>query len=90
MEQAIIVIKIYHPPHNSHYRLEVELFNDFLQDIIISAHEKVFKNDLDLINLLMVGDLNFSGTDSSLLSSNSAYDKNVLAKFFKYTDSGSS
>ena len=43
-----------------------------LNDIISSAHEKVLKNDLDLINLLIVGDVNLPGIDWSLLSSNNA------------------
>ena len=59
LEQAIIVINVYNLPHDSPYCLEVELFDAYLQDIISSAHEKVCKNNLDFINLLIVGDVNF-------------------------------
>ena len=85
LEQAIIVINVYNLPHDSPYRLEVELFDAYLQDIISLAHDKVFKNNLDLINVLIVGDLNLPGVDWSLLSGNNAYEKS-FASFFKNTD----
>ena len=84
LEQAIIVIKVYNPPHNSPYRLEVELHDAFLQGIISSAHEKVLKTDLDLVNLLIVGDVNIPGINWSLLSSNNAYQKTFCKDFRKY------
>ena len=74
LEQAIIVIKVYSPPYDLPYRLEVELLDAVLQDIISSAHENVLKNDLDLIYVLIVGDVNLTGIDWSLLSSNNPYE----------------
>ena len=79
LEQAIIVINVYNPPHDSPYRLEVELFDTYLHDIISSAHEKVL--DLDLIDVLIVGDVNLPGSDWSLLSSNNAYEKTFCQVF---------
>ena len=55
------------------------MFDAYKHDIISSAHEEVLKNDLDLINLLIVGDVNLAGIDWSLLSSNNAYDKTFWA-----------
>ena len=84
LEQAIIVINVYNPPHESPYRLEVKLFDTYLHEIISSAHEKVLKNNLDLINVLIVGDVNLPGIDWSLLSSNNAYEKTFCQVFRKY------
>ena len=58
LEQALIVINVYKSPNDSPCCLEVELFDAYLHDIISSAHEKVLINYLDLINVLMVGDVN--------------------------------
>ena len=84
LEQATMVINVYNPAHDSPYRLEVELFDTYLQDIISSAHEKVLKNDLDLINVPIVGDVNLPGIDWSLLSSNNAYETTFCQVFRKY------
>ena len=65
-------MNVYNPPHDSPYRLEVELFDAHIHDFISSAHEKVLKKDLDLINVLIVSDVNLPGIDWSLLSSNDA------------------
>ena len=86
LEQAIIVINVYNPPHDSPYRLEVELFDACIHDIISSAHEKALKNNLDLINVLIVGDVNLPGFDWSLLSSKNAYEKTFCQVFFENTD----
>ena len=83
LEQVIIVINVYNPPHYSPYCLDLEMFDAYKHDIISSAHEKVLKNDLDLINLLIVGDVNLPGIDWSLLSSNNAYDK-TFCQVFEY------
>ena len=40
LEQAIIVINVYNPPHDSPYRLDVKLFDTYLHGIISAAHEK--------------------------------------------------
>ena len=85
LEPAIIVINVYNPPHDSPYRLEVEFFDTYLHDIISSAHEKVLKNDLDLIDVLIVGDVNLPGIDWSLLSSNNANEK-TFCQVFENTD----
>ena len=57
-KQAKVVIKIYNPTNDSLYCLEAKLMDAYLQDTINSALEKVFKNDLDLINVSTVGDVN--------------------------------
>ena len=84
LEQAIIVLNVYNPPHDSPYRLEVEFSDAYLHDIISSTHEKVLKNDLDLINVLIVGDVHLPRIDWSLLSSNNAYEKAFCQIFRKY------
>ena len=84
LEQAIIVLNVFNPPHDSPYRLEVEFSDAYLHDIINSNHEKVLKNDLDLINVLIVGDVHLPGIDWSLLSSNTAYEK-TFSQIFRRT-----
>ena len=84
LQQAIFVINVYNPPYDSPYRSEVELFDTYLHDIISSAYEKVLKNDLDLINVLIVGDVNLPGINWSLLSSSNAYEKKFCQVFRKY------
>ena len=84
LEQAIVVINVYNPPHDSPYRLEVEFFDAYLHNIISSAPEKVLKNGLDLINVFIVGDINLPGIDWCLLSSNNANEKNFCNVFRKY------
>ena len=83
LERAINVINVYNPPHDSPYYLEVKFFDAYIQDIVSLAHEKVLNNDLDLINVLIVKDVSILGVDWSLLSSNNAYEKNVLPFFFR-------
>ena len=85
LEQEIIVIKVYNPPHDSPDRLEVELFDTYLHDIINSAHEKVLRNDLNLFNVLIVGDVSLPGIYWSLRRSNNAYDK-TFCQIFRNTD----
>ena len=84
LEQAIIVIYVYNPPHDSPYCLKVELVDAYIHDFISSAHEKTLKNDLDIINVLIVGDVNLLGIDWSLLSSNNAYEKTFCQVFRKF------
>ena len=84
LEQVIIVINVYHSPHDSPYRLEVEFFDAYFHDIISSAHEKFLKNGLDLINALILGDVSLPAIDWSLLSSNNAYEKTLCQVFRKY------
>ena len=84
LEQALVVINVYKSPNDSPCRLEVELFDAYLQDIICSTPEKVLKNCLDLINVLTIGDVNLPGTDWGLLSSNNAYEKTFCQVFRKY------
>ena len=84
LEQEIIVINVCNPPDVSPYCLEVELFDAHLQDIISSAHEIFFKNNLDLINVLIVGDIKLPGLDWSLLSSNNAFEKKFYQLSQKY------
>ena len=43
LKQAVIVINVYHPPHGSLFRLEAELFDDYLSDNISSANKKFLK-----------------------------------------------
>ena len=81
LEQAIIVNNVYNPPHDSPYRLKLELFDANIHDIISLAHEKVLKNDLDLIDVLIVGDVNLPGIEWSLLSSNNANDNTFCQVF---------
>ena len=57
------------------------MFDAYLHNIISWAHEKAIKNGLDLMNVLIVGDVNLPGIDWSLLSNNNAYEKNVLSGF---------
>ena len=83
LEQEITLINVCNPPDVSPYCLEVELFDAYLQDINSSAHEIFLKNNLDLINVLIVGDIKLPGLDWSLLSSNNAYEKKVLPAFSK-------
>ena len=60
------------------------MFDAYLHNIISSAREKALKNGLDLINVLIVGDVNLPGIDWSLLSSNNAYEKTFCQVFRKY------
>ena len=85
LEEGIIVVSVYNPSNDSPYHLEVKIFDAYLHDIISSAHEKVLKNNLDLSNVLIVGEVNVPGIGWSVLGRNNAYEKR-FARFFGNTD----